>query len=75
MKENPKEITIFFGGRRGRKIKKNYQKLTCQVQEEVEVPASSEEEALKKSQRITREKPLFPEITDTTSSYSFKVQA
>ncbi len=69
VKDNPKEITIYFGGKKGRKIRKNYQKLTSQVQEE---EFEGETKSNKTVVRKITEKPLFPDITDLTASYVFK---
>lgn len=60
VKYNVKEFTIHFGGKKGETIRQNYQQLKQHVQ-------------IKEGQNlVTREQPLFPEITSTTSSYTFR---
>lgn len=62
VRNNPKEIEIFFGGKPGEAMRRNYQQLTQQVQVRDE----------KTGQLVTKQQPLFPQITDTTSSFTFR---
>lgn len=60
VRDNVKEHTIYFGGQKGESIRNNYQQLKQHVQ------------VKEGNSMIIREVPLFPDITPTTSSYTFK---
>lgn len=62
VRTNPKEIEIFFGGKTGEAMRRNYQQLTQQVQ--LKDPETG---AL-----VTKRLPLFPQITDSSSSFHFR---
>lgn len=62
VRTNPKEIEIFFGGKTGEAMRRNYQQLTQQVQ--LKDPETGE--------LITKRLPLFPQITDSSSSFHFR---
>ncbi|EGD92081.1 hypothetical protein H112_00371 [Trichophyton rubrum D6] len=57
VRENPKHLTIHFGGARGHKIRDNYMALILDSKGENEVLTP---------------KPLFPTITSCTRSYTFR---
>eukprot|EP00002_Diphylleia_rotans_P033397 TRINITY_DN709_c0_g1_i3.p1 TRINITY_DN709_c0_g1~~TRINITY_DN709_c0_g1_i3.p1 ORF type:complete len:4344 (-),score=1082.54 TRINITY_DN709_c0_g1_i3:153-13184(-) len=60
VKQNPKEITIHFGGTQGEQIRRNYQGLTQQV-------------LVKRGEEMVMEaRSLFPDIKDETPSYTFR---
>ncbi|KAH9885879.1 fatty acid synthase beta subunit [Xylariomycetidae sp. FL2044] len=59
VRRNPTELTIYFGGSRGRVIRQNYMAMTCQSLE----PAADGGIKLEK---------IFKGITDDTSSYTFR---
>ena len=61
VRTNPKEIEIFFGGKTGEAMRRNYQQLTQQVQVKDETGAL-----------VTKRLPLFPQITDSSSSFHFR---
>ncbi|THC93903.1 hypothetical protein EYZ11_006621 [Aspergillus tanneri] len=58
VKENPKELTIHFGGDRGRRIRERYQAMRIN--------------SINPHQGETRSKPVLPNLTSTTRSYTFK---
>lgn len=60
VRENLKETTIYFGGTKGEQIRENYRKLTQQVQ--------VKEHGI----TTTKERPLFPDISDASSSFTFR---
>lgn len=60
VRRNPKELTIFFGGLKGEKIRKNYMRLVQQVQ------------VKEGDQLVTKEMPLFPHIHSHSSSFTFQ---
>ncbi|HCU25279.1 MAG TPA: hypothetical protein DF383_09690, partial [Deltaproteobacteria bacterium] len=60
VKHNPKELTIHFRGQTGARIRDNFRALT---QEVVEKDAEGKE--------IRKTVPLFPQITETTESFTF----
>lgn len=57
VRDNPKEKTVHFGGPRGNAIRQNYMSMTYDVVE---------------SDGSTKTLPLFPNITDRTSFYTFR---
>ncbi|KAJ1909732.1 fatty acid synthase alpha subunit Lsd1, partial [Mycoemilia scoparia] len=57
VRNNPKEKTIHFGGPKGKEMRDNYRSMTYDT-----VDASGSVKSL----------PLFPEITETSSFYTFK---
>jgi len=60
VRNNPKEITVSFGGPKGAKIRENLRALK---QEVVSVEGG---------QTVRKTVPLFPEITETTDTYTFR---
>ncbi|PVU88844.1 hypothetical protein BB561_005677 [Smittium simulii] len=56
LQNNPKEVTVSFGGKNGTQIRKNYMELTYES-----INKAGKAEIL----------PLFPEITDFTTKYKF----
>ena len=59
VRTNPQQLTVYFGGRRGEAIKRNYQRIS------VEVVSPS-------NNGTTSSQPLFPEIDDETEEYTFR---
>lgn len=57
VRENPKHLTIHFGGARGRKIRDNYMALMLDSKDE---------------KGVLTPKPLFPTITSCTKFYTFR---
>ena len=57
VRRNPKELTVHFGGKKGRRIRDNYRNMSYDV--------------LDDTGKILR-KPLFPEISETTEFYTFR---
>ncbi|KAI9314935.1 fatty acid synthase [Dichotomocladium elegans] len=57
VRDNPKEKTVHFGGPRGNAIRQNYMSMTYDVVE---------------SDGTTKTLPLFPNITERTSFYTFR---
>ncbi|MCJ1282192.1 beta subunit of fatty acid synthetase [Xylographa opegraphella] len=57
VKNNPKELTIHFGGARGRRIRDNYMAFTYTA-------ASASDDAMET-------KPIFPTINEDTDSYTY----
>lgn len=57
VRDNPKEKTVHFGGPRGNAIRQNYMSMTYDVVE---------------SDGTTKTLPLFPNINERTSSYTFR---
>lgn len=55
VRTNPKELTIYFGGPRGQLIKKNYQSMTYEKMENGSTSSVT----------------LFPQITESSTSFSF----
>jgi fatty acid synthase subunit beta len=62
VRTNPKETEIFFGGKNGEMMRSNYQQLTQQVQVRDEATGKL----------VTKQLPLFPQITDNSSSFTFR---
>lgn len=56
IRENPKSLTVYFGGHDGLRIRTNYQALVHEVCQ---------------ADGSTSKRPLFPSITDETWSYTF----
>ncbi|KAI0881211.1 fatty acid synthase beta subunit [Annulohypoxylon maeteangense] len=62
VRHDPKELTVYFGGARGKAIRKNYMEMTCQSLE----LASDGSPKLEK---------VFKTITEYTTSYTFRSPA
>ncbi|OTB05652.1 hypothetical protein M426DRAFT_56664 [Hypoxylon sp. CI-4A] len=62
VRNDPKELTIYFGGARGKAIRKNYMAMTCQ----------SLELAADGSPKLEK---VFKTITEQTTSYTFRSPA
>ncbi|KAJ2718169.1 fatty acid synthase alpha subunit Lsd1, partial [Coemansia sp. Benny D115] len=58
MRDNPKEYTVYFGGKKGAKIRNYYREF------QFHQPKDNSEE--------TELVPLFPEVTPTSQSYTFR---
>lgn len=56
VRKNPTSYTVYFGGKRGQLIKRNYQRMTVEVIEETG----------------TSVQPLFPEIDDEAEEFTFR---
>ncbi|OQS01704.1 fatty acid synthase subunit alpha [Achlya hypogyna] len=56
VRQNPKSITIYFGGKKGMAIRNNYMALVCEKTD---------------ADGVTRIVPLIPEITPNTQSFTF----
>ena len=57
MKNNPKELTIHFGGARGRRIRDNYMAFTYTAASGID--------------DVMETKPIFPTINEDTDSYTY----